>query len=210
MVGSNSIQRHQFFIDQNCSLSSYLDILQVNIQQTEYNIHTSIFPSNLFAMQISEMCYYRASFGAISCRYQYIVTIFRHPSSFVSNYQPHWLIRCNQHYMVRFNETPNNQKCPYNPLSAARTMLYRRRDVWGCRFFFFLQLTLSVKKRTLGEKRKAKMWPEILMLCSKFIQIMKTPNTIHLSVVHMSRKSLPGIVWCETIHVNFSWYAHCE
>lgn len=137
MVGSNSIQRHQFFIDQNCSLSSYLDILQVNIQQTEYNIHTSIFPSNLFPMQISEMCYYRASFGAISCRYQYIVTIFRHPSSFVSNYQPHWLIRCNQHYMVRFNETPNNQKCPYNPLSAARTMLYLRRDVWGCRFFFF-------------------------------------------------------------------------
>lgn len=210
MVGSNSIQRHQFFIDQNCSLSSYLDILQVNIQQTEYNIHTSIFPSNLFPMQISEMCYYRASFGAISCRYQYIVTIFRHPSSFVSNYQPHWLIRCNQHYMVRFNETPNNQKCPYNPLSAARTMLYRSRDVWGCRFFFFLQLTLSVKKRTLGEKRKAKMWPEILMLCSKVIQIMKTPNTIHLIVVHMSRKSLPGIVWCETIHVNFSWYAHCE
>lgn len=138
------------------------------------------------------------------------VTIFRHPSSFVSNYQPHWLIRCNQHYMVRFNETPNNQKCPYNPLSAARTMLYRRRDVWGCRFFFFLQLTLSVKKRTLGEKRRAKMQPEILMLCSKVIQIMKTPNTIHLSVVHMSRKSLPGIVWCETIHVNFSWYAHCE
>lgn len=210
MVGSNSIQRHQFFIDQNCSLSSYLDILQVNIQQTEYNIHTSIFPLNLFPMQISEMCYYRASFGAISCRYQYIVTIFRHPSSFVSNYQPHWLIRCNQHYMVRFNETPNNQKCPYNPLSAARTMLYRRRDVWGCRFFFFLQLTLSVKKRTLGEKRKAKMRPEILMLCSKVIQIMKTPNTIHLIVVHMSRKGLPGIVWCETIHVNFSWYAHCE
>lgn len=182
----------------------------MNIQQTEYNIHTSIFPSNLFPMQISEMCYYRASFGVISCRYQYIVTIFRHPSSFVSNYQPHWLIRCNQHYMVRFNETPNNQKCPYNPLSAARTMLYRRRDVWGCRFFFFLQLTLSVKKRTLGEKRKAKMRPEILMLCSKVIQIMKTPNTIHLIVVHMSRKSLPGIVWCETIHVNFSWYAHCE
>lgn len=210
MVGSNSIQRHQFFIDQNCSLSSYLDILQVNIQQTEYNIHTSIFPLNLFPMQISEMCYYMASFGAISCRYQYIVTIFRHPSSFVSNYQPHWLIRCNQHYMVRFNETPNNQKCPYNPLSAARTMLYRRRDVWGCRFFFFLQLTLSVKKRTLGEKRKAKMWPEVLMLCSKVIQIMKTPNNIHLIVVHMSRKSLPGIVWCETIHVNFSWYAHCE
>lgn len=59
---------------------------------------------------------------------------------------------------------------------------------------FFLQLTLSVKKRTLGEKRKAKMRPEILMLCSKVIQIMKTPNTIHLIVVHMSRKSLPGIV----------------
>lgn len=75
---------------------------------------------------------------------------------------------------------------------------------------FFLQLTLSVKKGTLGEKRKAKMWPEILMLCSKVIQIMKTPNTIHLIVVHMSRKSLPGIVWCETIHVNYSWYAHCE
>lgn len=60
--------------------------------------------------------------------------------------------------------------------------------------FFFLQLTLSVKKRTLGEKRKAKMRPEILMLCSKVIQIMKTPNTIHLIVVHMSRKGLPGIV----------------
>lgn len=59
---------------------------------------------------------------------------------------------------------------------------------------FFLQLTLSVKKRTLGEMRKAKMRPEILMLCSKVIQIMKTPNTIHLIVVHMSRKSLPGIV----------------